>query len=267
MAFSMLHKLLFLCFLSFSLLIWTSNGETINCSKDESCECVENNACIMNCIGEDYCKSSSITLTCKTTQPCTIKCIGSAACGDAYIDGSQSTDFVLICNGKDACKGDKRIVCGSGDCSIKCIKREDGDTCNKRIDTNNARSFECTGTDCPTHWPHPYSPAPTSYDISPIHSYPCIAQHAHHTLRSPTHAQTPAPITHKPTPIPTMKPTKQPTSPPTYQPTSRPTVTPTRFPTKRPSHDPSQRPTHMPTPEPTAKPTLHPSNTPTHLPS
>eukprot|EP01084_Bolivina_argentea_P036455 67450_1 len=256
------------CFLALSLILWTANCETITCSKQQDCRCVQNNACIINCIGEDYCKASSVTLTCKSARPCTIKCIGTATCADAYVDGSSATDLTVICNGKDSCKGDKRIVCGSGDCSIQCYKKSGGDTCNKQIDTNNARSFQCTGTDCPIHWPAPYSPAPTPTPSSPTPEPTNRPTFGSFPLRTPrpTNRPTPRP-TETPTQLPTKTPSYDPTITPTFYPTNSPTFYPTIAPTFDPTNAPTFDPTNAPTFDPTNPPTLNPTNTPTLYPT
>eukprot|EP01084_Bolivina_argentea_P148323 259341_1 len=180
-------------------IISTVNSETIGCGKKEDCTCTQNNACIINCIGKDQCKDSSVDLTCKSNQPCTINCLGEAACGDARLWGNGASSFTVRCEGKDVCKGGNGVIeCASGaDCTITCIDNGGGSGCGDTdFDTNNARSFQCSGGDCPNV--DTYSPDPT-----------------------------PAP-TQQPTPSPTPAPTKNPTPSPTKNPTPSPTPAPTK---------------------------------------
>ena len=56
---------------------------------------------IINCIGEDSCKSRF--LSCQSGVPCIVTCSGKASCIDTTIMGSQSTDLIVTCNQEDAC--------------------------------------------------------------------------------------------------------------------------------------------------------------------
>eukprot|EP01084_Bolivina_argentea_P061265 111968_1 len=141
----------------------TLTGQSIQCKKDEDCECINDEPCVLNCIGENYCKGSDRTLTCKSSQPCTINCIGNAACEDATIISNGATDMNLTCTGGDSvCSGSSTFDCGTGQCSLKC---DSSDSCKgMHINVNNATSFACTG-DCLSYFPEPYTsnpmPSPT----------------------------------------------------------------------------------------------------------
>eukprot|EP01083_Nonionella_stella_P148657 471016_1 len=155
------------------------------------------------CKGEDACKGSDVTLTCESGSDCKINCKGKAACMDAKIDGSSAIDVTVLCNGEDACKGSGRIICGSGDCLLRCSTSNTAceDT---TIKTNNALSFKCTSdvNACDREGiPSSYSPGPTK------------------------------------------SPTERPTKRPTNRPTDRPTNRPTNRPTKQPSNDALNVPT------------------------
>eukprot|EP01084_Bolivina_argentea_P310358 537026_1 len=60
-------------------------------------------------------------ITCRANDPCEITCSGSGSCGDDTIDAEFATDVEITCTGTDACKGNTEIICGTGDCILKCL--------------------------------------------------------------------------------------------------------------------------------------------------
>jgi len=76
-----------------------------------------------------------------------------------------------------------------------------------------------------------------------------------------------APVTLRPTSVPTYLPSSDPTSAPIGEPTNHPTKLPTDIPTKSPSALPTSTPTVRPTNPPSLYPTKYPTLYPTYLPS
>eukprot|EP01084_Bolivina_argentea_P082801 149926_1 len=97
------------------------NAETKQCTViDSTCECTQNEACILKCIGDQVCKGSGTHLKCKSGYPCTIICDSQDICMDTVIDGNGATDIRLECTGNFACKS-APITCGSAaHCDITC---------------------------------------------------------------------------------------------------------------------------------------------------
>eukprot|EP01084_Bolivina_argentea_P316283 548193_1 len=89
------------------------NAETKQCSINSKCECTQNEACILQCIGLEACKANT-QLICKLGYPCTIICDSDGkkeACLDTVINGNGATDITLECTDDFACKTAK-IHCG-----------------------------------------------------------------------------------------------------------------------------------------------------------
>eukprot|EP01083_Nonionella_stella_P205940 749478_1 len=170
-------------FLMIISTIYRVDSETISCTSN--CRCYENNACTINCKGEDACKD--VTLTCKSGFDCTVECDGKASCSDTKIDASDAVDAHIHCKGEDSCKGDGRITCGSGDCLLKCSSSTACE--DTKVYSNDARSFQCIGSCNHQRIPDDYSPSPTS----------------------------------SPTPSPTASPSNAPSQSPSISPTNAPT--------------------------------------------
>eukprot|EP01083_Nonionella_stella_P163851 540622_1 len=161
-------------FLMIITIIYRVDSETISCTSN--CRCYENNACVINCKGEDACKD--VTLTCKSGFDCTVECDGKASCSDTKIDASEAVDAHIHCKGEDSCKGNGRITCGSGDCVLKCGSST---ACEQTwVKSNAARSFQCIGSCNHQRIPDDYSP------IMPMLSFSCI-QLKHWNDTSPYH--------------------------------------------------------------------------------
>eukprot|EP01084_Bolivina_argentea_P075789 137365_1 len=82
------------------------NADTKQCIKDSICECTQNEACILQCIGLEACKGSGTELICKSGYPCTIICDSDGkkeACLNTVIDGNGATSIALGCTGNFAC--------------------------------------------------------------------------------------------------------------------------------------------------------------------
>eukprot|EP01084_Bolivina_argentea_P210951 358919_1 len=159
------------------------NAGTKQCTKSSICECTENEACILECIGDQACQGSGTQLKCKSGYPCTIICNSGSnkdACLDARIDGNGATDVTLECTGNSACKtalihcrnathcdttcaGDSAcegtaLQCDTSQCSIDC-QSGSLNTCqylDEFVNTNNAVSFNCYNN-CPHDIPHNFS--------------------------------------------------------------------------------------------------------------
>eukprot|EP01084_Bolivina_argentea_P061263 111964_1 len=124
----------------------TLTGQSIQCKKDQDCECINDEPCVLNCSGEDYCKGG-IELTCKSSQPCTINCIGNAACEDATIISNGATAVTLTCTGGvDVCASSSTTFnCGTGQCSLECDTNS-VDSCKEmNINVHQSTSFACSG--------------------------------------------------------------------------------------------------------------------------
>eukprot|EP01084_Bolivina_argentea_P249773 418279_1 len=83
------------------------NADTKQCTKDATCECTQNEACTLQCIGDQACKGSSTYLICKYGYPCTIICDSGSnkdACVDTRIDGNFATNITLECTDNSACR-------------------------------------------------------------------------------------------------------------------------------------------------------------------
>eukprot|EP01084_Bolivina_argentea_P262173 443297_1 len=98
------------------------NADTKQCTTASRCECIQNEACILQCIGDQACNTGTY-LKCKSGYPCTIIC-GSdgdkGACIDIAIDGNGATDITLECTDTRACET-TRINCGdAAHCDITC---------------------------------------------------------------------------------------------------------------------------------------------------
>eukprot|EP01084_Bolivina_argentea_P262172 443296_1 len=105
------------------VVIVAINAETKLCTTDSTCECTQNEACILQCIGLQACKGTGTYLKCKSGYPCTIICGSNGdkeACMDIDIDGNGATDITLECTDTFACKT-TRINCGdAAHCDITC---------------------------------------------------------------------------------------------------------------------------------------------------
>eukprot|EP01084_Bolivina_argentea_P249772 418277_1 len=83
------------------------NAETKQCTTATTCECTQDEACILKCIGDQACQNSNTYLKCKSGYPCTIICDSDGnkdACVDTRIDGNGATDITLECTDNFACK-------------------------------------------------------------------------------------------------------------------------------------------------------------------
>eukprot|EP01084_Bolivina_argentea_P075790 137366_1 len=82
------------------------NAETQQCTTDSICECTQNEACILQCIGNKSCEGPNTHLKCKSGYPCTIICDSDGkkeACLNTVIDGNGATSIALGCTGNFAC--------------------------------------------------------------------------------------------------------------------------------------------------------------------
>eukprot|EP01083_Nonionella_stella_P052389 139001_1 len=149
------------------LIIHTPIHLSVQCTKTSSpCECVDDEPCTLDCTGEDNCKGSGYTLRCHPNQPCNLLCAGTSACQDATLDANDATDVTIECTtGTDACSSSStEYNCGSGDCTIQCDAS--GSCVAIKLNTNSARSFTCTGANCPSHLQSLQYTAPPTYSPS-----------------------------------------------------------------------------------------------------
>eukprot|EP01083_Nonionella_stella_P050207 133625_1 len=235
-------------------------ADHINCGSQEDCSCIRNEPCTIICGGgKDYCKGR--TLRCRPNFPCTIDCISDVSCSNAQIDGSQSTNLNITCNGLDACKGTHTgIECGTGHCLLSCNDPDGGTACmDINVRTNHAISFICIGSHCGDTLPNQYvqntSLSPTTFPTQVPTVFPTIS-----TTQSPTALVSDFP-TVSPTVFPTLMPTGVPTMPPSL------TENPALSHSISPSASPMQIPTFVPTESPTNTRSLSPSYAPTTAPS
>eukprot|EP01084_Bolivina_argentea_P289934 497946_1 len=98
------------------------NADTKQCTSDSTCECTQNEACILKCIGDQACKGSTTKLICKSGYPCTIICGSNGnteACLDTVIHTKGATNITLNCTGNFACK--TVLYCGDAThCDTTC---------------------------------------------------------------------------------------------------------------------------------------------------
>eukprot|EP01084_Bolivina_argentea_P289933 497943_1 len=122
------------------------NAETKQCTTASRCECIQNEACILKCIGDQACKGSGTHLKCKSGYPCTIICGSNGnteACLDTRIDGNGATNITLECTDNFACKS-ARINCGDAThCDTTCA----GDSACEQTVLKCDNAIHC-GTTC-----------------------------------------------------------------------------------------------------------------------
>eukprot|EP01084_Bolivina_argentea_P007399 13892_1 len=203
----------------------SSYAEIINCphvAGTGTCSCdssISGQSCQLKCGGIEANQCYGDKVICRNGDDCTITCDGYRQCYSARITCPSDASCIVQClSGTSVCGGT-----GSAPFTI---------------DYNNADSFTCQGSYCPSAY-LPYA--------------------------NPTLNPTPSPI-----PIPTIatySPTKKTTSPPTTKPThppsNDPTIRPTPSPTKK-THSPTRKPSRPPTTSsPTPSPTRHPTRSPT----
>merc|ERR1712013_669860 len=116
---------------------------TISCAGD--CECpLDVSACTLSASGKDSAKDS--VLSCGSSSECAIHCVGESSFGgNSEIRGDEATaQMSVLCDGKDACKGNTLIHCGSVTrCQLHC---DDATSCeDAAVDARNAAEFECSG--------------------------------------------------------------------------------------------------------------------------
>ena len=201
---------------------------------------------------------------CRAGDPCIINCIGESSCaGNSQLNGTDATDVQLICDGKDACKGNTKIFCGIGDMSIECTKSTSCE--DATLYCNSASSLECDGK-CPDWDEFTASPTadPTEDAVTP--SPITISITPKPTTAAPTPEPSPVP-TDTPTFVPSPNPTESPTFVPSGNPTDSPTFVPSPEPTRAPSLVPNPDPTIDPTSDPTWNPSIDPTAEPTQAPS
>eukprot|EP01084_Bolivina_argentea_P240574 404112_1 len=178
------------------IILHSGYSQSVTC-KGSNCICPSSSSgipCILNCIGKDQCKDS--TLKCRPNDACIINCYGENSCeGNSFIYGFNSKDVTINCVGDDACKQATIINCGTSFCTILC---HGSSSCEGTIINNlQATNFQCTGS-C-NNIPAPYV-IPTN---------------------------TPTLNTNIPTNNPTINPTFHPTVNPTDNPTFLPTISAT----------------------------------------
>eukprot|EP01084_Bolivina_argentea_P289938 497956_1 len=187
------------------------NADTKQCTSDSTCECTQNEACILKCIGDQACKGSGTHLKCKSGYPCTIICGSDGnkeACSDNVIYANGATDISLACSGDSACL-QTALYCDNSQCSIDC-QTGSSNTCSEIvIDTNYAASFNCYD-DC---------------------SDPNIPNDFSNLTPNPTKS---------PTGNPSLTPTKSPIKTPTTSPSKRPSLSPIPTPTTIPTPAPTE---------------------------
>eukprot|EP01084_Bolivina_argentea_P292198 502279_1 len=177
---------------SISFMIVSIPSETVQCSAEKTCICLSDGLCILDCTGDQQCKSSKTVLNCRDNYPCIIICDssnGKESCLYALINGNSATNVTLICrNGEISCKSaifdcdsathcntqcsgdlgceDTQIKCQNSDCSVDCESQQ---TCSSININKGTKAFECTGN-CPNNVPAPFATYTDEPTVSPTNN-------------------------------------------------------------------------------------------------
>eukprot|EP01084_Bolivina_argentea_P240575 404113_1 len=123
------------------IILHSGYSQSVTC-KGSNCICPSSSSgipCILNCIGKDQCKDS--TLKCRPNDACIINCYGENSCeGNSFIYGFNSKDVTINCVGDDACKQATIINCGTSFCTILCTQFRWGNKIGNGKVTYNGKS-------------------------------------------------------------------------------------------------------------------------------
>eukprot|EP00121_Abeoforma_whisleri_P007195 Awhi_evm1s6560 len=107
-------------FITLTVLVNCIFSSEYNCDNVNSCTgtnfCTANEACIINCVGENACKDA--TFYCPNNYDCDITSDGSSAMNSARVYGGDKGDLTLLCNQQE-CFAYGRLYCpSSAHCNI-----------------------------------------------------------------------------------------------------------------------------------------------------